>query len=76
MSWRFGSADVAAANEYRAGREVPLEPLPVPPEPYPSRVEAFITACAMHAGQREHDLINIVEGLGKGFEDARKKGGR
>jgi hypothetical protein len=35
-------------------------------------VEAFLTACAMHAGQRERDLMSIVEGLSEGFADARK----
>jgi hypothetical protein len=37
-----------------------------------SRVEAFLTACAMHAGQRERDLMSIMEGLSDGFSDAKK----
>lgn len=52
------------------------ERVPAPPDPWPSRVEAFLTACAMHAGQRESDLLNVVKGLGEGFEDAARKGGR
>jgi hypothetical protein len=46
-----------------------------PPEPWPSRVEAFLTACAMHAGQREADLIEIVKGMGAGLENLANKGG-
>jgi hypothetical protein len=44
---------------------------PEPPEPWPSRVEAFLTACALHAGQRERDLMSIIEGLGEGLSKGR-----
>jgi hypothetical protein len=30
-------------------------------------VEAFLTACAMHAGQRERDLMSLMEGLADGL---------
>lgn len=41
---------------------------PVPPEPWPYRVEAFMTACAMHAGQREADFGEFVKGMGTGLQ--------
>lgn len=41
---------------------------PAPPDPWPSRVDAFLTACAMHAGERERDLVNIITGLGAALE--------
>lgn len=35
-----------------------------PPEPWPGRVEAFMTACALHAGTRERDVLSALKGLG------------
>lgn len=42
-------------------------------ERWPSRVDAFLTACALHAGQRESDLLNIVRELGEGLEQAAQR---
>lgn len=37
---------------------------PAPPEPWPSRVDAFLVACAVHAGERERELLSVMEALG------------
>lgn len=37
---------------------------PALPGPWPGRVDAFLSACAMHAGQRERDTLNVIKGIG------------
>jgi hypothetical protein len=34
------------------------------PEPWPGRIDAFMVACAVKAGEREEDLLNLMRGLG------------
>lgn len=38
------------------------------PEPWPGRVDAFMVACARHAGEREEDLFSVLKGLAGGVD--------
>jgi hypothetical protein len=42
--------------------------VPAPPEPWPGRVDAFMVACARHAGARERDLVEMMEGVAQGLK--------
>lgn len=36
-------------------------------DPWPGRVDAFLSACAIQAGQRERDLLEAMDSLGEGL---------
>jgi hypothetical protein len=55
--WRFG-------GEHPAVRWRGLDSrLPAPPEPWPSRIDAFVVACAIHASQQERALENLITAI-------------
>jgi len=58
--WRFAGEHPAV--RWRSNESSPT----APPEPWPARVDAFLVACAIHAGQRERDLWHLMEALGAG----------
>lgn len=58
--WRFLASHPAV--RWRALHET----APAPPEPWPGRVDAFMVACAIEAGNRENDLADIVKALAGG----------
>lgn len=49
-------------------------PVPVGGHPFPERVEAFVSACAMHAAQHERTLLDIAKAFEKKSPDG--PGGR
>jgi hypothetical protein len=40
-------------------------------EPWPGRVDAFLTACANHSAIHERSLVELMEGLSKGSKGSK-----
>lgn len=57
-AWRFGG--IGPADRWRR-----VAPSPELEEFWPSRVEAFVMACEVHAGMLERTLVDIAEAFAK-----------